>query len=220
MINITLNSTNTVYELENNVKTKGKYISVTHSVEEIKIDVQAPTELPQSLIKGAWRQYLGQNISTAETCVILTKEKLNALTTRDIFILCNRMEISLGNTKNEDKKKDLYLSLYSMKTIFKDKLDVKTCCCSSSKSLGNKIDNLLDKYSDLYDKLEKEEPQGEPQGAGEPQGQQGQQGQPQRPQPRRRPQVIDAVEALEKLEERRGEDITRDLFSLSTTLLR
>ena len=32
--------------------------------------------------------------------------------------------------------------------------------------------------------------------------------------------MIDAVEALEKLEERRGEDITRDLFSLSTTLLR
>ena len=136
---------------------KGKYVSVTQSFDCLRIDVEKPENCHIPLIKNAWRQYLGQNIARKELPSLFDANSLDGLSARSAFILFNRIEMTLDNTKNEGKQLDLYLALIAMQKKCERHLHVRACLSPCSKTLEQKIDALLLKYKHLDAKIESQD---------------------------------------------------------------
>ena len=137
---------------------KGKYVSVTQSFDCVKIDVEKPKDCHIPLIKNAWRKYLGQNIARKELPSLFDGHSLDGLSARSAFILFNRIEMTLDNTKNEEKQLDLYLALTAMQKKSVRHLHVRACLSPCSKTLEQKLDALLLKYSHLDAKIKSQDP--------------------------------------------------------------
>ena len=136
----------------------GKYISVLQSSETVTVKVETPENCHIPLIKNAWRQYLGQNIARKELPSLFDAKSLDGLSERSAFILFNRIEMTLDNTKNEGKQLDLYLALIAMQKKCEKHLQVRACLSPCSKTLAQKIDALLLKYSHLDAKIKSQGP--------------------------------------------------------------
>ena len=139
-------------------KQTGKYRSVLQSSETVSVNVEPPKNCHIPLIKNAWRQYLGQNIATTELPSLFDGNSLDGLSARSAFILFNRIEMTLNNTKNEEKQLDLYQALTAMQKKCERHLKIRACLSPCSKTLEQKIDALLVKYKHLSEKIKSQDP--------------------------------------------------------------
>lgn len=133
----------------NEVKYSGKYVLVKKVNNVCSYSrIADPESVKTPFITGAWRAFFSTNISTSEITnqQIFSASALNKLTSRQALVLFHRIALTIETSPNEGKRKDLLLGLMMMAQECKTHENAKSCCCSASKTLKEKIDAVLNKY--------------------------------------------------------------------------